>query len=125
MMLGHVGITYGTHFCMGMPMMSELMIGHEPMDCGMGSMDQPVHDKEGLNLSVPDCCNDRYIGIESDEAFSKSISPEIGNLALGVPTAPFLYTVASRVLSDEPRPLDTSPPLPQRDITILHQVFRI
>ncbi len=125
MMLGHVGITYGTHFCMGLPMMSELMIGHEPMDCGMGSMDDVIHQQEGVNFSIPDCCDNEYICIELDEVFSKSIPLELVAPVVSSFSAPVLYTIDLDFNIDQPIPVDISPPLPPRDVTTLHQVFII
>ena len=125
MLLGNVGFTYGTHFCMGMAVNSELMLGHEHMDCGMGMDESTPMDNDQTLLSPPPCCDNQYVSIETDDTFTKSISDNLLNTFLAVTVATVLYTIDTDYLLEEPIANDTSPPLLKQDITVLHQVFRI
>jgi hypothetical protein len=125
MLLGNVGITYGTHFCMGMAMKSELMIGHEHMDCGMAMDESIPSESDQTHFSAPPCCENQYVSVETDDTFTKSLSLELANTFVAVTLSSILYTVEVDFSIDEPLANDTSPPLLKQDFIVLHQVFRI
>lgn len=125
MLLGNVGFTYGTHFCMGMAVNSELMLGHEHMDCGMGMDDSKSEETDQTHFSAPPCCENQYVSVESDDTFTKSLSLDLQHTFVAITLATALYVVDVDFSTNEPLANDTSPPLLKQDFTVLHQVFRI
>ena len=125
MLLGNVGFTYGTHYCMGMAMKSELVLGHEHMDCGMAMDEFMPTDNDQTHFSAPPCCENQYVSVETDDTFTKSLSLELSNTFVIITLPVVLYTVVLEISLDEPKANDSSPPFLNQDFTVLNQVFRI
>ncbi|MEP0987461.1 hypothetical protein [Ekhidna sp.] len=125
LLLGNVGFTYGTHFCMGMAMKSELMLGQEHMDCGMGTMDHPDHEDEKMHFVAPDCCENEYVTLKTDELFKKDISTELAQIFVTSTIAGFLYEINLEFNQHQPILVDSYPPLPDLDFQVLYQAFLI
>jgi len=124
LLLSNVGFTYGTHFCMGMAVKSEVMLGHEHLDCGMGMMDMDTHS-EGMHFSESECCDNQYVTAETDNQFKPDVSVTGGDLMTTAAFAFILYHVVVVPAAEQTFILDTSPPLPDQEIFLLNQVFRI
>jgi hypothetical protein len=110
---------------MGMAVQSDLMLGHEHMDCGMAMDESTPIDNNQTHLTTPQCCENQYVSIETDETFTKSLDLDVLQTFVTILPPSVLYTLES---IDSTTPLlafDTSPPLLKQDITVLHQVFRI
>ncbi|MEQ9403582.1 MAG: hypothetical protein RIM99_08360 [Cyclobacteriaceae bacterium] len=126
LLLGTTGFTYGTHFCMGRAMKSELMIGHEHMDCGMGMMDQEVHMDDQMHYAPPDCCENEYLSVDTDDLFKNSVTSELSGAFVVVTIAHVLYAIDyDPAALEHTFAVDSSPPLPDQDFQALHQVFLI
>jgi len=110
---------------MGMAMKSELMLGQEHMDCGMGTMDHPGHEDDIMHYSAPDCCENEYVSVETDELFKKDVSQELSQIFVVTTLAGVLYFLDHDFSINQPIPVDTSPPLPDQDFQALYQVFLI
>lgn len=125
MLLGNLGITFGTHFCGGHPVVSELMLGEKHLDCGMGMMDMPEESHDYPHYSRPACCENQYLSAEVDELFKKEVSNESAHYLIITAIAAVLYSVEFEEPLDQPQPVDTSPPFKRQDFQVLHQVFLI
>jgi len=110
---------------MGTAMKSGVMIGHEHMDCGMGTMDHDDPQDDEMHFSAPDCCENEYVSVETDELFKKNVSQELSPIFVAKTLANILYTIKLDFDMDQPIPVDTSPPLADQDFQVLHQVFLI
>lgn len=70
----HLGFAVGTHYCMGQAVESKLMLGYEPMDCGMGSVEKvgkPDLPLETYYDRLP-CCEYEYFSIDIDDELEPS-----------------------------------------------------
>lgn len=110
---------------MGMAMKSGIMLGEEHMECGMGTMDHDDHSDDQMHYSAPDCCENQYVTVDTDELFKKSLSQELASVFVATTVASVLYTIELNSAHDQPLAVDTSPPLLKQDIIVLHQVFLI
>ncbi len=110
---------------MGMAMKSEVMLGQEHMDCGMGSMDHPEHKDDLMNYAAPDCCENKYVSVETGELFKKDVSQDLSNVLVAATLASVLYIIDLNFNAKQPILVDTSPPLPDQDFQSLFQVFLI
>lgn len=124
LLLGNIGLTVGTHFCGGHAVASEMMIGEKHLDCGMGMMDMSSHGDEGTHFSKS-CCENQYVSIESEELFKQELSEKVAPVFVAVAVAKFLFSFDVERNFQQLGFKDTSPPLPDQDIQVLHQVFRI
>ncbi len=122
LLLSNVGFTYGTHFCMGRAVKSEVMLGPEYLDCGMGMMDRDDHSG-GVQFSEPECCENQYVTAETDNQFNSNVSVATDNLMVTTALAFALYQVIIIPEAVQPFVLDTSPPLPDQEIILLIQSF--
>lgn len=121
LLLGNLGITFGTHYCMGIPINSEWMIGQENMGCGMGEMDHDAENEAGIKM---DCCDNEYVSLESvDEASTEAGSPKV---SLDFVAAFFVSLIAPASVEKVHKCIHCTPVILSRaDLNILHQVFRI
>ncbi len=122
LLLSNVGFTYGTHFCMGMAVKSEVLLGQEHLDCGMGMMDVDKHS-DGVHFSEPECCENQYVTAETDHQYTSDVSVTLADM-MGTPAMAFvLYHVVVVPTAEQTFILDTSPPLPDQEIILLTQSF--
>ena len=67
-----MGISFSTHFCMGLAVDSKLMIGMQELNCGMMDMDAECTPlEEGYNYMSPKCCDTEYISLEIGDNYEK------------------------------------------------------
>lgn len=110
---------------MGTAMKSGVMLGHEHMDCGMGSMDHPEHEDDLMHYSAPDCCENEYISVETDDLFKKDVSQELTQTLVAATVANILYIIDLDFDDDQPVSFETSLGFPKQDKQVLLQVFLI
>lgn len=119
-----MGFSMGTHFCGGVAVKSELMIGHEHLDCGMGMMDQQPNSEQ-TSIKRQKCCDNQYLTLEVDHNFKKGISPNVEQMLVVVTVAKVLLEITPRASIDKIPVPNTSPPLPIQDYQSQLQVFII
>ena len=122
-LLGSLSITFGIHYCMGMLVASEWMVGHQDLGCGMTSMESTHHFEETA-ISM-DCCSDEHVSFENGQLFKNQISdsslstPFVAALVYVVFSSNELASSAIASFDDDP------PPLTGESILILNQTFLI
>lgn len=119
---GNLSVTLGKHICMGIPVVNELMVGHEHMTCGMTYLEERDLGNE-TTISL-DCCQDEYLTLENGDLYKNQVASFSFNFNY-VP-AQFIYELDMEI---EEAPsvhfqLDDPPP-PDVPITIAQQVFLI
>lgn len=62
-LVSHLGLAVGTHYCMGMAVKSEIVLGHEHLDCGMG-MDRTATHSEQEMIAASPCCQNTYASVD-------------------------------------------------------------
>lgn len=123
LLLSNVGFTMGTHFCGGLPVKSELMIGHSHLDCGMGEMERQDCGDD-LQVKAKPCCENQYQTLEIEDDFKVSkASLDLSPVFVVAYIESFLNLAFSD--STKTQYVNYSPPLLLRDIPVLNQVFLI
>ncbi len=119
-----MGFAIGTHFCGGMAVETELMIGYQHLDCGMGMASdcETPSDSDSI-LMDKHCCDNDYYSVEVEEDFQSAESTvEINVEFVAAYVITLLYSASEQ---DLPTYINYDPPLVSEDISILHQVFII
>jgi len=98
------------------------MLGEEHLDCGM---DMSSKDDMEQNITSSDCCQNEYTSVDTKDLLEKSIVEVLGDTFIATVVASVLYDIDLDFNSDKYHVVDTSPPYPDPDILVLHQVFRI
>lgn len=112
-------MTIGTHYCMGMPVATEWMIGHEDLSCGMTSMESHSDDA-GIKM---DCCDDEYVSLEGIDIAKKEVGQSLPTLQF---IAVFAYSVkALEPDIAEPDLQNYSLPPPETELNKKFQTFLI
>jgi hypothetical protein len=119
-------LTLGTHFCGGYAVESQIMIGHQHLDCGMAGMDKSMSKSDHTSQSVlkMQCCDNEYFTLITDDNFqSNTLSINFNWDFLEIPTVEF----SNLIFHDEDviHFKEYSPPLIARDLPVWHQSFLI
>lgn len=119
-----VNITLGTHFCGGIAVDASLMIGHQHLDCGMGSMDDMTSEKADDSSISKKCCDNDYKTLSTDHSLKTlSLKKDFQKNILIHKVLTFEPLVASSTL-----PIAVPyyrPPTVKSDIVVLYQSFLI
>lgn len=119
-------VTLGTHFCGGTAVDSQLMLGHQHLDCGMSGMDSKKEGAEDRHETMlqSGCCNNEYVSLLTDTNFKLATLKVDYNWS-------FIPVPEISLLALELLPLEISgfeeysPPILRQDFTVLHQSFLI
>ena len=120
----NLGFAVGTHFCGGHAMEAEVMLGHKDLSCGMMPEITPHHeDHPHQVLNTIPCCQNEFQSFQLDEDFDYAIAK---TLIQPITTLVRLFVVADFSLSTSSSSVTSyTPPIPQGDVNIHFQVFRI
>lgn len=126
LLLSNVGITLASHYCGGLAVESQFMIGANNLDCGMPDMDATCASTDAANTvqSIP-CCENHYTTVSVEDGFTVSNIASIPNaIFIQAFVATFIdFSFVRESLTDDF--FTYLPPIPRQSITILFQVFRI
>ncbi|MTI41431.1 HYC_CC_PP family protein [Fulvivirga lutimaris] len=119
-----VNITLGTHYCGGIAVDASLMIGHQHLDCGMGSMDNMESEREDETSISKKCCDNDYETLSTDHSLKtlslkKDFQKDI-LLHKGLIFEPVLASSSMPLVVPYYRP-----PTVNTDFIVLHQSFLI
>ncbi|MGB3467887.1 MAG: hypothetical protein WBA74_21550 [Cyclobacteriaceae bacterium] len=124
----NMGFAVATHYCCGVVVESQLVLGKKKLDCGMSDIDQsPCKLKQPVNtqLSKKSCCQNRLQTIDIDDNFEFPVS--FSNVILDYVTT--FYKAIILIIFPHSVTLtefsDYSPPILNLDRAILYQVFII
>lgn len=129
LLVSHMSLTIGTHFCGGQPVMSKIVFGDTYLGCGMKNQEAEC-DKTGSSndpepgLNKTPCCQNHYKTIVSDD-FVREASQLKANLVFALT---FLYAnpdfEISRKSTERHYNHYSFPPL-NRDVQLFFKVFLI
>jgi hypothetical protein len=125
MLTSSAGITLATHLCGGVPVITEFMLGHAALDCGMMDTAEPcTKNHSQTTLQKQPCCENQYNTLETSEL--------VGSGSLTLPSAEFLaaFTISWFRLTAPEFNINQSfnhysPPLLEFDLPVFFQVFRL
>ncbi|MGB3467114.1 MAG: hypothetical protein WBA74_17670 [Cyclobacteriaceae bacterium] len=122
----NLGFAVATHYCGGMAVKTQLVLGHEVLDCGMASINKSCKKSiEGTYLNNKPCCQNVHQSIDTEDDFKPTIIQSTVNVEF---VAAFIVTFLHLPISsvnEESQYANYSPPLIDQDISVLHQVFLI
>ena len=121
-----MGFALASHYCGGSIVESKFIIGYEKLDCGMPNMDQESHEHvdNSTHFSKGICCENDYRYLDTEDNLKSDISQLI-------PDHQFTnedHLIINPDLKDFSKLVNYvnyDPPLVERNILTLHQVFRI
>jgi len=127
MLSTNMGFAVATHYCGGLAVESQLVLGHQSLDCGMTSIDESCETSpmDGMQLSEKPCCENKYESIDAEDDFKPTVVQSSVNFEF---IAAFFVTFLHLPLSSRHEEFEFSnysPPLIDQDIPVLHQVFLI
>jgi len=126
LLFSNAGFTLATHYCGGEALMSRIVVGSEPIGCGMPGMDESDSAGKDTHSKTTPCCENHYQPIEVEDEFHPSkilqLSIQADFITAFVPVFLFFPRYPEQ---EEPRYAHYSPPLLLRDLPVLHQVFLI
>lgn len=126
LLFSNAGFTLATHYCGGEALMSRIMVGSEPMGCGMAGMDESDSAGQETHSKTTPCCENHYQLIEVEDDYHPSKLLQLNIQADYVAAFVSVYFVfPPHFPKKEPQYLTYSPPPLLRDIPVLHQVFLI
>ncbi len=127
LLVSNVGLTYATHFCMGIPVENQLMLGQHSLDCGMPDMDVPCgnseNDQEKFNREH--CCDNHFQTLQVEDPYKSDIQKVDLNVQF---IAAFVYSYFLFTNYSDGNQLFSeyqSPSPPDQDLLVLNQVFRL
>ncbi len=123
-----MGFAVATHYCGGLAVESQIVMGNAVLDCGMANMDQ--QPCESMPSQKPEirkkpCCQNEYQSLDVEDDFKQTIVQSTVNVEF---VAAFIVSFLQVSLASEneaPQFANYSPPLIDQDISVLHQVFLI
>ncbi len=127
MLVSNVGFTMNTHFCGGEAVETSFSIGLHNPDCGMPDMDrecESIPSKEKQIKQKP-CCENQHQLLQLDENADVQItSIEVHPVFL----VAFIHSFVQPILFANQSLVHNSyysPPIPDKDIQVLFQIFLI
>lgn len=125
----NVGLTHITHYCGGEAVESSLSLVHSDLSCGMTSteMQSCTNDEHKEAFNKKGCCENEYTSISADIDYNHHQINSDNYVDLKFIVA-FAYSYVNNYLflqEDQPFFIFYRPPILDRDISVLHQVFII
>ncbi|MEQ9442769.1 MAG: hypothetical protein RIG62_27255 [Cyclobacteriaceae bacterium] len=127
LLIGNSGLAVATHYCGGLAVKSQSVLGHAELNCGMSDRDKDCEtssSKEEHTKKKP-CCEDEFQSLELEDEFKPQV---IGSSLHSEFVAAFVITFISSPnasKADKAQYINYSPPLIERDIPVLVQSFLI
>jgi len=127
LLIGNSGLAIATHYCGGLAMESQMVVGHAELQCGMSNMDSGCENEPSRknHFKEKPCCENQYQSLELEDTFEPQVIGSSLNLEF---VASFVITYIRRSYSsnnDNVKYNNYSPPLIERDIQVLVQSFLI
>ena len=121
-----MGFAVTTHYCGGTAVESKLIVGHEKLDCGMAEMDNQILDApdNDFHFTAEACCDNTYKYLDTDDNLNTTSASKAIQVAVVIASFISLNVIPQVIVSNNEYNY-ISPPLVDRDILTLHQVFRI
>jgi len=94
LVISHMSIIIGTHFCSGEAVESRIILGETHLGCGMMDMEESCDDsgksdKNGVSFDKLPCCKNEYQNVQSTNEFVKDAVQITLNVDFAVA---FIYT---------------------------------
>lgn len=126
-MAAHSGLAMVTHYCGGMAVETQIVVGHGELYCGMLDMEGDCKNESSTenHFRKKPCCENEYQSFDQETEFQLQIINSSVNLEF---VTVFFITLADKAYTseiDEAEYLNYSPPLIERDIPVLVQSFLI
>jgi len=123
-LISNSNLTFAIHYCGGMPVEHQWMIGRGHLDCGMAGMDQEDASLPPENGQIVNkyCCENHYQAVETDDVFPINELPSLTVDQCFIENVDPIQFDRS-IFSKKPHLQDYSPPLMGFNLILLNQVF--
>lgn len=126
-LVGQSGFELVTHYCGGIAVETQIVVGHAELHCGMSNMetDCETGPSKRSSLKKKNCCENQYQSLDLETEFHPDFTFSSTNLEF---ISVFLINLAPRSYlfeDDKAKDLNYSPPPIKRDIPLLVQSFLI
>lgn len=126
LLISNLGLTLSTHYCGGIAVNTQLVMGNYDLNCGMEIQASACDTNEQTTFRKSSCCDNEHLRIQLDDEYKHQIQItdlDVSDLIAFVPNLPQLNCELP-TSNSSPTPFYNPPPLIQ-DIPVLHQVFLI
>jgi len=122
---GHAGFAMATHYCGGLAVEMQFVVGQAELDCGMANMETSCrgYAAKDNQIDKKPCCENEYQSLDvDDELKTQNIDSSIN---LDFVATLFIMLAGRNYASenDNAKYLNYSPPLIERNIPVLVQSF--
>jgi hypothetical protein len=123
MLASSTGVTYAKHFCGDFEVLSTLTFGKKNLTCSMSMEADDCDDSDSKSYQ---CCKNKYEHVDTDDNYS----PSLFDVQINVPfIISFVSVFVLQQIDDTSQSLlfyaNYYPPLIDKDIAVLYQVFTI
>ncbi len=127
LLMSNLGLTVATHYCGGHAVRSGLLLGGGDFDCGMMDVGTDYRDTSAkyTHFAAEHCCKNLHQTLQTDNNLQTDLSVPEFHAPVTV-LAPYAFHYFEPVTAVEIAPFRIDPPpLSERDIQILFQIFLI
>jgi len=121
----NMSLTFSTHYCGGEAVETSISLGKADVGCGMEDTSADDCDSPTDGVISKNCCSNEYYTLSLDEDYKENTAQEISTLKTIVATPGEVNSNLFVAPESSNRLVAYSPPLVERDITVMHQVFRL
>ncbi|MBD3627731.1 hypothetical protein [Cyclobacterium sp.] len=127
LLIGNSGLAVATHYCGGLAVESQFVLGHAELNCGMSDMDKSCESGSSKEKQIKKkpCCENEYQSLELEDEFKSQVIGSSFNLKFGAAFVITFTSSSNTSKADKAKYKYYSPPLIERDITVLVQSFLI
>lgn len=81
LLVSHVNVTFGTHFCGGEAIETKIIFGKTHLGCGMMDMEAPCdtplkQDVDGISFENVPCCQNEFQTVQVTDEYVKEVAPQ-------------------------------------------------
>jgi hypothetical protein len=122
-----MGFALATHYCGGLAVESQIVMGNTVLDCGMADMYKGCKSDSPLAIHIKKmpCCENQYQSLDIDDDYKRTIFQSNVNIDFIASFIVSFFQVSLFSENKENQYANYLPPLLECDVTVLHQVFLI
>lgn len=123
MLASSTGVTYAKHFCGDFEVLSTLTFGKKNLTCGMSMEADDCDDSDSKSYQ---CCENKYENVDTDDNYSlSSFDVQINTHFIASFVSVFVLQQVDETSQSLLFYANYTPPLIDKDIPVLYQVFTI
>lgn len=125
LLLVNMSLTFSTHYCGGEAVETSISLGKADVGCGMEVTSTDDCDSPTDGVISKNCCSNEHYTLSIDEDYKENTAQEISAFKTIVAAPVEVNSNFFIAPKSSNRFVAYPPPLVKRDITVMHQVFRL